>query len=395
MEENLVSDIISILDNDELIVDNNKEINLSIEYPYLIFSRDDLVRAINLCNKLVLSKSDIPEYNSISFVPVKFTKKINLYATNELSHFRISSELLGDLNNIIEEPFCISLTILQKIVKLMGNKVLIYKNDTRYYVRLLDGDLLIDARPINLDIITIPGNPTDKLSELWLNSFGRICTSLLSLMSSEISNDHKRLYFTGNKCYFKSPFYYIESDINSSEMVLSYRDIEFISKLYKYYKSNQIILFNVDTSLSRLRLILDNIEYQFINPKVPELNLVPQEMEKLIKDSEISLNFEKLYKIVSLSTSLPDSTDKISLKYLNNELVLSILNNKGNSNFNFQFEKINKGRLYGKELILNASTLKRLLDSFIGTEKIELSLDDKGITIRNELIKAFLMNYEI
>ena len=162
MEENLVSDIISILDNDELIVDNNKEINLSIEYPYLIFSRDDLVRAINLCNKLVLSKSDIPEYNSISFVPVKFTKKINLCATNELSHFRISSELLGDLDNIIEEPFCISLIILQKIVKLMGNKVLIYKNDNKYYTRLLDGDLLIDVRPTNLDIVTIPGNSTDR-----------------------------------------------------------------------------------------------------------------------------------------------------------------------------------------------------------------------------------------
>ena len=113
-----------------------------------------------------------------------------------------------------------------------------------------------------------------------------------------------------------------------------------------------------------------------------------------MKESEVSLSFDRFYKIVSLSTSLPDSMNKISLRYFNNQLNLSILNNKGNSNFNFPIEKLNKGRLYGKEIILNAGILKKLLDSFIGTDRIELALDDKGIIVKSGLLKAFLMNYE-
>ncbi len=394
MDQDVVTDIISVLNNDELIVENNKDIDLNIEYPYLIFSRFHLVRALNLCSKLVLSKSDITEYNSISFIPITFNKSLNLCATNELSHFKMRLDLYGDINNSLTEPFAISLTVLQKIVKLMGNKVLIYKKDNKYYTRLLDGDLLIDARPINIDIVTIPGNTTNKIADLGLNNLGKICISVISLMSSEISNDNKKLFFIGDKCYFKSPFYYMEADIRTPEMVLSYRDIEFICKLYKYYESNQIMLFNVDTSLSRLRILLDNIEYQFINSKHSEINLVPQEMDNLMKDSEVSLSFDRFYKIVSLATSLPGSSNKISLKYLNNQLNLSILNNNGNSNFNFPIERLNKGRLYGKEIFLNASVFKKLLDSFIGVDKIEISLDDIGITVKNGLLKIFLMNYE-
>ena len=61
---------------DELVAENNNDINLDTEYPYLIFKRDDLIRAINLCNKIVQHKSDITSYNSISFVPEIETKRL-------------------------------------------------------------------------------------------------------------------------------------------------------------------------------------------------------------------------------------------------------------------------------------------------------------------------------
>ena len=85
--------MIDSIDSDELVVDNNDEINLKVDYPYLIFRRDDVVRTINLVNKLIKVKSEISDYNSISFVPVDFKKQIWFYATNDLSHFRMSTEL--------------------------------------------------------------------------------------------------------------------------------------------------------------------------------------------------------------------------------------------------------------------------------------------------------------
>ena len=388
----IISELNNIFDSDELIVNNNNDIDLNINYPYIIFNRDDLVRTINLCNKFILSKSDIPEYNSISFVPVIQNKTICMYTTNELSHFIFKTEMLGSLDNIIEKPFLISLNILQKIVKLMGNKVLIYNKDEKFYARLLDGDLLIDARPVNTDIIFMPGSIKDKICDINLNILGDTCVSILPLLSSEIRSDYKKAYFTGTKSYFKSPFYYIETNINTPKLVLSFRDIEFISRLYKYYKNSQIQLFSVDTSLSRIRLKLDNIEYQFINSRSSEINL-DDIMNKIMKESEVSIQFDKLYRIINLATSLPNTDNIISIKYNNSELYLSIINNNGNSNFNFPINRIGNNKLYNKEIILNANTLKKLLISFSNSINIDLALNDNGITIKSGNTKAFLMNY--
>jgi len=393
MDENLdISlEFNNILD-DELIIDNDKSIDLSIDYPCLIFKRDDLVRVINLCNKVVLMKSDIPEYNSISFIKSSYT--LNFYTTNELSHFRYEAELIGDLTKCIEEPFCISLSLLRKLVRLMGNKVLIYNKDNKFYIRLLDGDLLIDVRPVRKDIVLMPGDIKDKEAELSLSNFGRACYSVLPLISAENINDFKKLYFTGDKMYFKSPFYYIDGDIKTPEMCLSFRDVDFISRLFKYYKDNKIVLFSVSTSLSRYRLKMNNIEYQFINSKISEMNLVINEMEKLIKEPEISIQYDKLYRVIGLATSLPGINNIISMKYTSDKLNLSILNNKGTSNFNFPIEKLIQGRLFGKEIILNAVILKRLLSAFSNSQNIDIALDDLGITIKTNFIRAFLINYD-
>lgn len=388
----IISELNNIFDSDELIVNNNNDIDLNINYPYLIFNRDDLVRTINLCNKFILSKSDIPEYNSISFVPVIQNKTICMYTTNELSHFIFKTEMLGSLDNIIEKPFLISLNILQKIVKLMGNKVLIYNKDEKFYARLLDGDLLIDARPVNTDIIFMPGNIKDKICDINLNILGGVCYSILPLISSETVNDFKKLYFTGTKSYFKSPFYYIETNINTPKLVLSFRDIEFISRLYKYYKNSQIQLFSVDTSLSRIRLKLDNIEYQFINSRSSEINL-DDIMNKIMKEPEVSIPFIKLYRVIGLATSLPGINNTISMKYTSDKLNLNIINNNGTSNFNFPIEKLVQGRLFGKEITFNAIILKRLLSAFSNSQSINIALDDLGITVEADFIRAFLMIY--
>ncbi len=381
----------NILD-DELIVDNDKSIDLSVDYPHLIFKRDDLVRVINLCSKIILVKSDISEYSSISFIKSLYT--LNFYVTNELSHFRYEAELIGDLTKCIEEPFSISLAILQKIVRLMGNKVLIYNREGKFYIRLLDGDLLIDARPVRKDIVLMPGDVKDKVAELSLSTFGKACYSILPLISSETINDFKKLYFTGNKMYFKSSFYYIDGDIKTPEMCLSFRDVEFISRLYKYYKDSKIILFSVDTSLSRYRIIMNNIEYQFINSRASEMNLVIDEMNKLIKEPEISIQYDKLYRVINLATNLPGINNTISMKYTSDKLNLNIINNRGTSNFNFSIEKLAQGRLFGKEITLNAIILKRLLSAFSNSQNIDIALDDLGVTIKTDFIRAFLMIYD-
>ena len=395
MEEELkfLLDMNKKLEQDEFFVDNNSNIDLSTEYPYLVFMRDDLIRAINLCGRLIQTKSNISAYNSISFMPLTWEKKMWLYATNELSYFRFGVELMGDSNEMLGEDFSIPLLTLQKLLKLMGTKVLIYKRDSNFYIRLLGGDLLLDTRPISPQIIKFPAEPTNKIADLTLQDFGSIVCSMLPLLNSEIKGDLKKIQFTGNKAYFNSSYYYIESDISTPRLSLSYRDAEFISSLYKYYKDKQIQLFQTTGDLPRIYLSLDNINYLFINSTSSIVDLISQQMEKVLNNTEVVTLYDMFNKITNLATSLPGSTGNITLKYVDGILYMTIISNKGNSEFSFTTDKIGKERLYSKEVTLRAETLRKLLSSFNNSEVIGLALGDFGITLEDKGIKAVLMSF--
>ena len=221
MENNLIKDILSlnnelkeleILDNINNLEDieeqiNNPSIDLNVNYPYIIFDTYDLLRTINLCNKLILQKSNNFSYNSISLVPVLEYKTLYFYVTNELSHFRYRTELLGDVNEMLNEYISIPLITLQKLVKLMGNKVLIYKKDNNYYLRLQNGDLLLDVYKANENIIFFPSEPDLKLLEIPVSNLGNIVDAMLPLLNYEISSENKRINFTEEKAYFNSSSY--------------------------------------------------------------------------------------------------------------------------------------------------------------------------------------------
>ena len=409
MEENALEDIIKATqslndlvmntepDLDEIIEDNNDEINLEVDYPYIIFYRSDLVRAMNLCNKIVQPKSNTTTYNSVSLVPVPFDKCIWFYATNELSHFRYRAELLGDMKETWDFPISIPLTILQKLVKLMGNKVLLYKKEENLYIRLLDGDLLLDLRQADMTILTFPGDVSDKdkIAELKINTIGSVVNNILPLLQAEIRGEAKRICFTGDKAYYNSSFYYIETSIKTPRMTLSLRDADFINKLFKYYKNDEIQIFSVKSNLSRLFLKINNIEYEFINSINSISDIITQQMNSIVKEPEVMVSYDRLYRTVTLATTLPYSTGDVILKYNKDKLQTSIISNRGNSDFSFATEVLTENKLYDKEVLVRAETLRRLLTSFNEADKLSIALADLGITLEYKNIKAIMMHTNI
>lgn len=379
---------------DELEETTKSEISLKTEYPYLIFKTDDLIRVINLCNKIIQPKSDNPIYNTISIVPVPAFKTVNFYVTNDLSHFCYQTELIGDSDKMLNETISISFINLQKIVRLAGNKVLIYKKDNGIYFRIIDGDLLIDYRQVDMKYLTFPGIIKEKIAELGINNIGKIVNAALPLLTTELRGDVKRINFTGDRAYFNSSFYYLESLINSPKISLSLRDAEFFNKLYKYYKDKQIQIFRVESNLSRLYLKIDNVSYMFINSINAISPLLIDQIGKLMTPIEALVNYDRLNKIVSLATMLPSSTGNVGLSYQNGKLIAKISSTKGESIMSFD-TKLEKEHLYKGEIFIKAETLRKLLNAFIGSEKIGIALSDLGITIESAGIKAVMMHTDI
>ena len=379
----------------EEIEENTKsEINLIVEYPYLIFKTDDLIRAMNLCNKVIQPKSDNPIYNTLSIAPVPKMKVVNFYATNDLSHFSFQSELIGEPDKMLDEVFSISFLSLQKIVKLAGNKVLFYKKDNNLYIRIIDGDLLVDHRYVDMKYLSFPGEVKEKIAEIGVGNIGKIVSCALPLLNSELRGDVKRINFTGDRAYFNSSFYYIESTIASPRMSLSIRDVEFIGKLYKYYKDKTIQIYKVESNLSRLFLKVGNISYMLINSVSAISNLLIDQISSIMSPIEAIVNYDRLNKITTLATMLPNSTGNIGLSFSDGKLIAKIGSTKGESSMSFD-TKIQKEHIYSREIFVKAETLHRLLNAFNGIDKIGIALSDLGITLESNGIKAIMMHTDI
>ena len=390
--KDLMSDTTELMEDIEEV--SKSEIDLNTIYPKLIFKTEDLVRTMNLCSKLIQPKSDNIAYNSISIAPVPELNTINFYVTNDLSHFRLTTELIGGNSNSINEIISIPFITLQRVIKLAGSKILIYKREDNLYIRLLGGDLLLDYRSIDMKYLQFPGEIKEKIADLGLDNIGSIVNVALPLLNSELRGDIRRINFTGEKAYYNSSFYYLESVIETPKISLSLKDSEFINKLYKYYKGKQIQLFKVESNLSRLFLKLDNIEYEFINSVHTISPTFLEQIDKLVSPIEVIVNHGRFVQVVTLATMLPSSTGTIGLSYKNNKLIIKISSNRGESEFTFD-TKLEKEHLYNKEIFVRAETLRKLLNAFSSVDKVGVALSDLGITLEYNGIKAVMMHTDI
>ena len=248
-----------------------------------------------------------------------------------------------------------------------------------------------------MTILTFPGDVSDKdkIAELKINTIGSVVNNILPLLQAEIRGEAKRISFTGDKAYYNSSFYYIETSIKTPRMTLSLRDADFINKLFKYYKNDEIQIFSVKSNLSRLFLKINNIEYEFINSINSISDIITQQMNNIVKEPEVMVSYDRLYRTVTLATTLPYSTGDVILKYNKDKLQTSIISNRGNSDFSFTTELLTENKLYDKEVLVRAETLRRLLTSFNEADKLSIALADLGITLEYKNIKAIMMHTNI
>lgn len=389
MEESIIEELSANFEN--LINLTKSDIDLNCEYPYLIFNRDELIKFLTISSSIIQIKSDNFSYNSISLVPNSSSRMIYFYATNELSHIRLHTELLGNKSNFIEKNISIQYNVLQKLMKLMAKKVLLYLKNDSLYIRLVNGDLLLDYNIPNLDIVLFPSEKNEFISTIDVDLIGNIVNNMLPLLNSDIQGNLCKISFLGDVAYYRSAFYYIESRIKTPKMSLSLRDSELISNIYKFYKGQNLVLYSTKSSIPRLFASIDNIDFDFIS-RVDDISLkITEQMNKVILEPTCFIELENFYKTLNLASTLPNSNGDITICFEDDKLILTIISNKGNSDFTFTLLDKNSD-LYKSKINLKANVLKKLLQSFSITNKIGIAISDLGITITNDNIKAVLIH---
>ena len=218
---------------------------------------------------------------------------------------------------------------------------------------------------------------------------------MLPLLNSDIQGNLCKISFLGDKAYYRSAFYYLESNITTPMMSLSIRDSEMIADIHKLYPDFNLMFYNTKSSIPRMFCHIDNIDFLFISRVDSISSTITAQMEKVFKEPEFYIEIDNFYKTINLSTTLTTYTGDITLSYNiedkdKNLLYLDLVSSRGQSRFNFDMidSKITKSN----SINLKAITLKKLLQSFDLDSKIGLGFSDACITIVNDNIKALLIH---
>ena len=94
--------------------------------------------------------------------------------------------------------------------------------------------------------------------------------------------------------------------------------------------------------------------------------------QRILKDVEAEVEYDRLNRLVNLAVNLPNSTGQITFEFSDSDLRVTLSSNRGKSNFILPIEKRTE-HLFRKPVSVKAEPMKRLLSSFNNLDKIRYS----------------------
>lgn len=360
---------------------------LKTEYESIILDKDELIKTLNLVSRIAHINSASIECNSLSFVPDWNTRTLTLAVTNDLTYFRNKVELLGDGSHQLPDVFSIKIETLNKIKSYFRDKILIYKKEGEYYIRLIDGDLLLNTSVPNLVKLTFTSSIDHLLYEAKINSFTELLSSYKG-MSDEYSD--KWLSFDGEKISLCGLNFYAETPIKTPIMCLLMTDIDLIIKLNQYYSEDILQIFSTNSQIPKLHLKVGSIEIEMLNvvSNINRNNI--EKLSKFISTSTYSVEAEAIRRIMSIALSLSDINKDCIIKSKNDNIVIILNDSKGASEFKLVTKKL-EGNSESNEIKINVNTLSKIVNS-MKSDLVELTLNKIYTTISSLDVKSIILN---
>ena len=311
---------------------------LKVDYESIILEKEELIKTLNLASKIAHTSSTAIECNSITFIPNWEHRTLTLTVTNDLTYFKCKTELIG-AGNPLRDVFSIKVETLNKLKSFFRDKILIYKKNNEYYIRLLDGDLLLEARIPNMTKLAFTTVPSNLIFEAKVNTFAELLNSY-KIMSDDFSD--KWLAFDGEKLSLCGLNFYSETRFRSPIMCLLMQDVDLLIRLNQYYSEDMLQIFSTDSRIPKLYLKIGNIEIEILNvlSNINKTNI--EKLSQFISTSSYSIETEALRRVLSIALNLSNIDKDCILKIKDDSILVILKTSKGDSEFNLVTQRLER-----------------------------------------------------
>lgn len=360
---------------------------LITEYESFVIDKNDLLKVLDLTSKITRTNSPAITNNSITFILNWNQELVEMCTTNDLTYFRYKAQLLGRKFKCLTGSISIKVDLLNKLKGYYRDKILIYKKDDNYYIRLIDGDLLINVSRVNTSRLSFTEVKQDCLINLSLHSFGKLLNSYRNMMDDY---SDKWISFDGERLSLCGINFYAQTEIKTPVMCLLGNDIDMIIKMYKNYNSDRILSVYSTDNKAKLHLVMDNIEVEILNV-ISNINLnnINTLSSYIAKPSNI-FQVYNMNRIMSLALALPELEKDCNLQLKEDSLLVILKSKKGASEFNLITQKTDD-LSEEKEVLINANTLNKIISAF-EEELGGIALNKIYTTVCTDKIKVIILN---
>lgn len=366
-----------------------------------IIERDDFLRAFNLAIPVIQSTSTVAAYKGLNLIPRAESNEIDILAINGIETMTYTCRKVEKQYKMLNEVICLESTLLQKLVRVIGNHILIYRElvedesgnkvPGNLLIRLIDGDLVLELKKVNEADTVVEGTKGENVASVDANQLNEILKTLIPIAADGFRPEDRNIAFLGDRAYYKSSKYVVKYDITTPKFISKSLESEFLRRLCTAYRGKQVSFYNIENvEARRIGIGVDNVYYTMITATPEVMEREKELLESAANKEYISADYVTFLRIVSLAADLPKSTGAITIKAEKDKLKISIESKSGNSEFTCE-ARVPSDLVNAVEVRLIAKPLKKLLSS-ITAERVNIAIEQSNIFIQNESFVAVFMN---
>lgn len=362
-----------------------------------IIEKEDFLRAFNLAIPVIQATSTVTAYKGLNIVPNIEDKTISILGVNGIETMNYVCRKVEKEYIMLNEVICLESSLLQKLVRVIGNHILIYRelkedgNPGNLKIRLIDGDLVLELKKVNEADTVVEGTRGENVASVDANKLNEILKTLIPIAADGFRPEDRNIAFLSDRAYYKSSKYVVKYDINTPKFISKSLESEFLRRLCTAYKGKQIQFYNVDgVEARRIAVGVENVYYTMITATPEVMEREKELLESAETKNYIEADYVTFLRIVSLAADLPKSTGAITIKTEADSLSISIESKSGNSDFTCK-ARVPADLVNKVQVRLFAKPLKKLLSS-ITAESVNIAIEQSNIFIKNGEFVAVFMN---
>lgn len=378
-------------------------IDTDVDEPNLILPRADLVRALRYASIMIRKVTNDIEASSLN-ITYKDEGKVEYRLKDNMTWVTIEGACAVSHNKPILKTLSFNTSYLTKLLSTSTNDFLIYEGkaiDAKgeekqvYYVRLSNGDYIIDVFEGNDTKLIPAGNKVEKLGTIAPNVLSTLCDVMTPLINDTQEVQSKRTILYNDRAIFRSATYLLQFKNAFSPMCFGKKDLD----LLKLLSANgvDVEVYSTDSNgENRIVIQTPNVSIS-TSVSIPNRDeVIVARLNELENAKYIKVNKNDFKKVLFLSGLGISTVATVEMNYNVDNLGVDakIISKNGNSSLLIEGENYNNLEPLNQNIVIYAPQILTLLKSFEGGKDLEVAFLQSGVALKDTTLGIeAIMNY--